>query len=206
MTYRNANYTAFYVDETQIDKYFGLYMAEDYCYYRIINDWKDGNKQFPFIDAHGKTYNVRDESDWESTLKPRLHERLRMSKNIILFLSDITNQSRALYEEITYGIDKQELPVIVVYPGFKYVGCGCELSDRVVARWDNLPCLKSRIGNVPTAHIPFRKDLLEKALTDPRFSVCTKTENYTVGLNTDYESALNEIVKQLPTRRVASSC
>lgn len=45
---------------------------------------------FPFIDSHDKNYNVRDGSDWETTLKPRLRNRLNNSKNIILFLSSIT--------------------------------------------------------------------------------------------------------------------
>ncbi len=197
MAYRNSNYSAFYVDESQIDKHFGAHFAEDFCYYQLLKTWKKKYADFPFIDAHGKTYNVRDSSDWESTLKPRLHERLRMSKNIILFLSDITKQSRALCEEITYGIDVCELPVIVVYPNMKFVGYGDQLSARAVARWDNLPCLKSRIKDVPTAHVPLKKEHLERALTDPRFSVCTKTENCTVGFNTRYECELNQFVKQL---------
>ncbi len=123
-----------------------------------------------------------------------------MSKNIILFLSDITKQSRALCEEITYGIDVCELPVIVVYPNMKFVGYGDQLSARAVARWDNLPCLKSRIKDVPTAHVPLKKEHLERALTDPHFSVCTKTENCTVGFNTSHEFGIHELGKQIEAR------
>lgn len=195
MTYRNSNYTAFYVDESQLNKYSGLYFAEDYCYYRMIKDWKEENNQFPFIDSHGKTYNVRDESDWETTLKPRLHYRLRMSKNIILVLSNITKQSKALFEEITYGIDTLNLPVIVVYPDLEYVGYGCELSERAIKYWDKLPCFESRIKKIPTAHIPLKKEHLTRALVDPRFSVSTKCEICTVGLNTQYEYELNQYIK-----------
>ena len=186
MTYRNSNYTAFYVDETQIDRAASAHFAKDFCYYQLLKSWEQDIWGFPFNDAHGKTYNVRDESDWESTLKPRLHKRLQMSKNIILILSDITKQSRALYEEITYGIDILDLPVIVAYPDLEFVGRENELSNRAVARWDNLPCFKSRIENVPTAHVPFKRECLKKALTDSRFSVCTKRENCTVGFSSEY--------------------
>lgn len=55
---------------------------------------------------------------WE-TLKKRLHDRLDVSKNIILFLSDNTKDSRALREEVDYGINTKGLPVIVIYPDFK---------------------------------------------------------------------------------------
>ena len=51
-------------------------------------------------------------------MKPRIRERLRNSKNLILFLSSITRNSRALREEVDYGINSMGLPVIVVYPEF----------------------------------------------------------------------------------------
>ena len=79
------------------------------------------DSSFPFIDSHDKTYNVRDGSDWEKTLKPRLHQRLDNSKNVILFLSSVTKNSRALREEINYATNQKGLPIIVVYPDFKYI-------------------------------------------------------------------------------------
>ena len=197
MPYRNSNYAAFYVDESQINKYTGAHFARDFCYYQLLKSWKREDGSFSFIDAHGKTYNVRNGSDWETTLKPRLHERLRISKNIILILSDATVQSQALKEEIEYGIDVCALPVIVAYPEMDFVGCGNQLSPRAIARWENLPCFKERAKNIPTAHVPFKKVLIEKALSDPRFSVCSKSENCTVGLNSKYEFELNQFVNQL---------
>jgi hypothetical protein len=88
--YRNGNYCAFYVNEWLIKWNLGVNTAHDFCYYHTLTLWKDADPSFPFIDSHDKTYNVRDGSDWENTLKPRLHERLRKSKNILLFLSSIT--------------------------------------------------------------------------------------------------------------------
>jgi len=50
------------------------------------------------------------------TLKTRLRERLRKSKNIILILSCDPKESRALKEEIEYGGGELGLPIIIVYP------------------------------------------------------------------------------------------
>ena len=60
-------------------------------YYNQLRAWKGKDSSFPFIDAHDKTYNVRDDSLWD-TLKNRLHERLDYSKNIILFLAFVQHK------------------------------------------------------------------------------------------------------------------
>ncbi|MCC8136712.1 MAG: TIR domain-containing protein [Clostridiales bacterium] len=119
MAYRNGNYSAFYVSEPFSDNNLEANSTPDFTYYNMLRMWKGEDNNFPFIDSHNKNYNVRDGSDWEKTLKPRLHDRLNNSKNIILFLNSITANSRALREEIDYGINTDELPVIVVYPEYK---------------------------------------------------------------------------------------
>jgi len=115
--YRTANYAAFYVHGPFSASNLRAYATKDFCYYNQLKMWKAEDSSFPFIDAHGKTYRFRDDSTWE-TLKSRLHERFNASKNIILFLSEDTKESKALSEEIPYGINTDELPVIVVYPDF----------------------------------------------------------------------------------------
>ena len=114
MAYRNGNYSAFYVAEPFNETNLGAYLVRDFRYYNLLKSWKGADASFPFIDSHDKTYNVRDNRDWESTLKPRLHLRLRNSKNVILFLSEYTANSMALREEIDYGINSQGLPIIVI--------------------------------------------------------------------------------------------
>ena len=99
MAYRNGNYSAFYVNEPFSEGNLGAHATKDFLYYNLLRAWKAGDSSFPFIDSHDKNYDVRDGSDWEATLKPRIHERLRNSKNLILFLSSITSNSRALREE-----------------------------------------------------------------------------------------------------------
>ena len=82
MSYQNANYSAFYVSEPFSESNLGANSTHDFVYYNMLRMWKGEDNSFPFNDAHDKTYNVRDGSDWEKTLKPRLHTRLDNSKNI----------------------------------------------------------------------------------------------------------------------------
>lgn len=84
MSNRTANYAAFYVKEPFNASNLGAHATPDFVYYNQLKAWKSQDSSFPFIDAHDKTYNVRDDSSWE-TLKQRLHQRLNMSKNIIFF-------------------------------------------------------------------------------------------------------------------------
>lgn len=116
---KTYNYCAFYVSEPFSESSLGANATKDFCYYNMLKAWKGSESSFPFNNSHDTTYNVRDNSDWESTLKPRLRERLRNSKNIILFLSNDTLNSRALREEIEYAINSLGLPVIVIYPEIK---------------------------------------------------------------------------------------
>jgi hypothetical protein len=184
MAYRNGNYTAFYVDSPFNQSNLRANSTHDFVYYRQLQMWKAKDNLFPFNDSHNKTYNVRDDSDWETTLKPRLRERLRNSKNIILFLSSITKNSMALREEIDYGINNQGLPVIIVYPDFS------EKSDivtstgifrtQITALWDKLPIFRDSKNCVPTIHMPLKQELIKDALNDSKFMVNSKidTKNY----------------------------
>lgn len=178
MAYRNGNYAAFYVAEPFNASALGAHATKDFCYYNMLRAWKGKEASFPFNDSHDKTYSVRDGSDWERTLKPRLQERLRSSKNIVLFLSSNTVSSRALREEIDYGINNQELPVIVVYPEYDSKASlliNGVLKQSVKNLWDKLPIFRDSMSNVPTLHIPNKKDIIEAALKDSNFMVATKT-------------------------------
>lgn len=181
MANRTANYSAFYVDTPFNENNLGAHSTRDFVYYNELRMWKAKDSGFPFIDAHGKTYSVRDDSDWEKTLKPRLHERLNASKNIILFLSDITKDSKALHEEMDYGINTKGLPVIVVYPNYSekedlLTASKGDLKKEVKDLWDKLPIFKSSMDNVPTLHIPMKKSLIEAALNNEDFTVQHETE------------------------------
>lgn len=180
MTYRNANYSAFYVDEPFKETNLGAHQKEDFRYYNMLRMWKGQENSFPFLDAHEKTYNVRDGSSWE-TLKGRIRARLANSKNIVLFLSSITRNSQALREELDYGINTKGLPVVVVYPDCsgksEIIICGTkEIRKQVKDLWDKLPIFRDNMDDVPTLHVPLKKDLIEKALENKRYMVQTAGE------------------------------
>ena len=173
------NYSAFYVDEPFDESNLGAHATRDFVYYNLLKAWKGSEPSFPFIDSHNKNYNVRDGSDWELTLRPRIRERLRNSKNLILFLSSITKNSRALREEVDYGINNQGLPVIVVYPDFSQksdiIGCSSKkIRKQIKDLWDKLPKFRDSMDNVPTLHVPHKKSLIRSALKDDDFKVQTK--------------------------------
>ena len=177
MAYRNGNYAAFYVTEPFHPSPLGANATKDFCYYNTLRMWKGADATFPFNDSHDKTYNVRDGSDWELTLKPRLRERLRNSKNIVLILSSITTNSRALREEIDYGINDQGLPVIVIYPEYatkeSLLNNGA-LKQVVKNLWGKLPVFRDSMSKVPTLHVPMNKELIKKSLEDGEFMVGSK--------------------------------
>lgn len=176
MTNRTKNYTAFYVTEPFDESNLGANKQKDFCYYNLLKAWKAKDSTFPFVNAHDATYSVRDGSDWEKTLKPRLHARLAVSKNIILFLSERTINSRALREEIEYGISTKGLPVIVIYPDYSEKSellnaDGKSLNDEIKKLWDNLPVFRDLMKDVPTLHIPMNKEVIRNALNDRELTV-----------------------------------
>lgn len=178
MAYRNGNYSAFYVSEPFSESSLGAHATKDFVYYNMVRAWKGADSSFPFNDSHNKNYNVRDSSNWESTLKPRIRERIRKSKNIILFLSSLTKSSRAIREEMDYGINNQGLPVIVVYPEYTeksdIINCQSETFKKQITNlWDKLPIFRDSMSDVPTLHIP-KKILIKSALNDPDFMVASK--------------------------------
>jgi hypothetical protein len=179
MAYRNGNYSAFYVDEPFSESNLAAFATEDFVSYNLLRAWKGADSDFLFNDSHNKNYNVRDGSDWEKTLKPRLHDRLNNSKNIVLFLSSITKNSRALREEIDFGINTNALPVIVIYPEYSdksdIINCGSNtIRQQIKKLWDNLPIFRDSMDKVPTIHIPNKKELIRNALNSPDFMVNTK--------------------------------
>ena len=178
MASRNGNYAAFYVAEPFNASALGAHATKDFCYYNMLRAWKGKEASFPFNDSHDKTYNVRDNSNWETTLKPRLRERLRSSKNIVLFLSSNTANSRALREEIDYGINDQGLPVIVIYPEYdtkESLLMNGSLKQSVKDLWNKLPIFRDSMSMVPTLHVPIKKEIIEAALKDNDFMLATKT-------------------------------
>ncbi len=173
------NYTAFYVSEPFSESSLEAHATKDFCYYNLLKAWKGDDNTFPFNNAHETTYNVRDGSDWDKTLKPRLRERLTNSENMILFLSSETANSKALKEELDYGINTLGLPVIVVYPNLKSKEELLNSSKKgfnnyVLNLWDKLPIFRDSKSNVPVLHIPMKKEIIREALKNLDFRLDSK--------------------------------
>ena len=177
MSARNGNYSAFYVAEPFNASALGAHASKDFCYYNLLRSWKGTDATFPFVDSHATTYNVRDGSSWELTLKPRLRARLRASKNVILFLSSTTINSNALREEVDYGINDQGLPVIVVYPEYatkESLLINGSLKQEIKNLWGKIPKFRDSMNKVPTLHVPMNKALIKTSLNDAGFMLATK--------------------------------
>lgn len=165
---RTGNYSAFYVKEPFKETNLGANTAHDFCYYNTLRMWKGKDSAFPFIDSHNKNYNVRDDSSWE-TLCNRLRERIRASKNIVLFLSSSTVESKALKEELEYGMNSQKLPVIVIYPEYSEkmdVANSAGIKQNIKNLWDRVPTFKKYMYTVATIHIPMEQSIIISALKD----------------------------------------
>ena len=105
-----------------------------------------------------------------------MHERLNVSKNIVLILSSNTKNSLALQEEIDYGINKEGLPVIVIYPDFKEksdIWCSTGIRKQITDLWDKLPKFRDNMKKVATLHVPYKKSLIVSALKNNDFKVQT---------------------------------
>jgi hypothetical protein len=85
--------------------------------------------------------------------------------------------SRAVREELDYGINDQGLPVIVVYPEYdtkESLLTNGSLNPKVKELWGNLPIFRDTMHKVPTLHVPMKKELIKSALTDSNFMLSTK--------------------------------
>lgn len=181
MANKTGNYCAFYVTHIGSDSNLAAHAVKDFVYYNMLRAWKGKDSTFPFIDSHNKNYNVRDSSDWEKTLKPRLRDRINKSKNLIFFLSKDTKNSRAVREEINHAINVNALPVIVVYTDYKeksdIINCTSKtLKKKIIDMWGQVPMFKNSKDAVPVLHIPYKKELIRAALSDPNFRYSTKTK------------------------------
>ncbi|WP_139727232.1 TIR domain-containing protein [Aeromonas sobria] len=133
----------------------------DFKYYATMQAWSAGkNIDFKFVNSHDKTYAVKD-SSLRSTLEARIRERLAASKNCIIILSDDTRKSGSMLSyEIEKSVDTYKIPLICVYPGYETITAPKYLSNR----WPNE--LEERINNgeANAIHIPFKKNILLKAI------------------------------------------
>lgn len=94
-------------------------------------------------------------------------------------MSSNTRSSKALREEIEYGACILGLPIIVVYPELDNndIVENDNISLKVKMLWNKLPILGTAMENVPTIHIPMKKESLHHALSDSELTIQGKIAN-----------------------------
>lgn len=171
MAYRNGTYVAFDGNGTTNPT------MGDMKYYGLLQKWNNSRVyELNFSDSHKKTYQVKDSSQIE-TLKSRLLERMRNSKNMLLIISDDTNWDRGLLNyEIEKAIDVYNLPIIVAYTGYNCVLSPANFSNK----WPK--ALYERIvnGSAKCIHIPFKEKAIMSAIS--QFSIHNNEEKLTSAL------------------------
>jgi len=177
MAYRNGTYVAFDGNGTT-DPTKG-----DMKYYGLLQSWNASKFELSFSDSHKKTYQVKDTSS-VSTLKARLLERMKNSKNMLLIISEDTNWDRGMLNfEIEKAVDYYKVPIIVAYTGYDYILNPAALYEK----WPR--ALYERINNQTARciHIPFRQKCISSALS--QFSVNNKDNQLTSPVHYYVESA-----------------
>jgi hypothetical protein len=174
MAYRNGTYIAFHANGTNIP------VESDIKYYNLIKAWttkKDDD--FAIINSHEKNSAVRDSSKKE-TLKARLKDRLKKSKNMVLIIGPTTKLDKDWVPfEIEYAVDDCDIPIIIAYTGYESVRSPKQLSNL----WPK--ALKERIdnGTLSAIHIPYKKNPLKDAIA--QFSHSKKPSGGSLGIYDD---------------------
>lgn len=170
MAYRNGTYIAFHADGTNQPG------KSDIDYYNLMKAWSaKTDDDFSMINSHEKTSAVRDTSK-KATLKAKLLERLKISKNMVLIIGETTkNDTDWVPFEIAQAIDTYKIPIIAAYTDFTSILAPAELRSH----WPL--ALAQRIDNqtAHVIHIPFKKAPLIDAI--PRFDHNTYPEGGGLG-------------------------
>lgn len=174
MAYRNGTYIAFdALGETDPTK-------SDFKYFALIKAWTESDRfNFTFVDSHEKTDAVRDTSKLE-TLKNRIQERLKDSKNIVIILSPDTRDTGSMLSfEIEQAVDVYNIPLIIVYTGIEKTN-----GSFLKSRWPK--ALQERISNgkAKAIHIPYKQDPMRWAIK--QFSINDKIPNSSMEWYTGY--------------------
>lgn len=136
-------------------------VESDFRYYATIQAWAaNKNIEFNITNSHEKASAVRDTSQ-KATLIASIQQRFRGSKNMLVVLSTDTRKTGSvLSDEIRMAVDTYKIPLIITYVGYSIISNPSQLSYW----WPT--ALQERIdnGTAHAIHIPFKKDLVLKAI------------------------------------------
>lgn len=155
MAYRNGTYIAFFADgKNQPGK-------TDIDYYNLMKAWSSkGDDDFSMINSHEKTAAVRDTS-LQQTLRARLHDRLKNSKNMVLIIGETTKNAKVWVPfEIEQAVDRYNIPIIAAYTGY----CPVLEPKKFWPLWPKALADRINNGTAAVIHIPFKKAPLLDAI------------------------------------------
>jgi hypothetical protein len=135
----------------------------DIKYFNTLKMWDESEKiNFTFIDSHSKTSAVKDTSDKEKTLFPRLQERLKLSKVFFLIVTDETKNGSDVVEfEIEKAIETYNLPIILAYTGEDILK---EVTSNHEKKLPKVLLDKMKEGKVKALFIPFKLKAIKYAI------------------------------------------
>lgn len=137
----------------------------DIRFFNTLKMWNESdNFDFSFTDSHAKTASVKDTSDKEKTLFPRLQQRLNLSKVFFLIVTENTiNGSDVLDFEIEKAIDHYELPLILAFTGEDVIK---NVTQTHLSRLPKSLIHKINQGKVKALFIPFKLKAIKSAIRD----------------------------------------
>jgi hypothetical protein len=155
MAYRNGTYIAFHAQGSTDPT------DSDIKYYRLLLAWHENEDiELRLVNSHEKTAAVRDTS-LKETLRNRLKERLRNSRNMVLILTDTTrNDTDWVPFEIRHAIDECEIPIIAAYPGYKSI----RYPESHRHKWPTALAYRIDNGTAHVIHVPFKQEPLKEAI------------------------------------------
>ena len=134
----------------------------DFKYYATLQAWAaNKNIDFRLTNSHEKTYAVRDDSLRE-TLKSRICERLSMSKNMLIVLTERTRKTGSMLSyEIRKAVDYYQLPLVIAYPEYEYI-LNVESHRNI---WPDALRIRIDNGTAKAIHVSFKKDPIFDAIS-----------------------------------------
>lgn len=133
--------------------------------FQQLADWqRNYPSRFNFINMDGINFSAEHDDTLDSTMKSHMMAEMATADNMLVIASPVTNtESPILNWQISRGVNRFHLPVIIAYAGLD------EVSEQTIEDyWTWLPQkfkkYITRYSWARMAHIPLTRDKLERAL------------------------------------------
>lgn len=132
--------------------------------FHTMHEWQRSNpERFHFLNMEEIDFSSMHDDMVDTTVKRQLTDAMAKADNLLVLASPVINvDSEILNWQISRGVNRFHLPVIVAYVGLERVD-----DDTIQTYWTWLPQkIRKYIArdSARMAHVPFTKDKLERAL------------------------------------------